>query len=314
MNYAIIIDSSAALPESFIQQRNITILPLNITVDGESFTDPTSEEELLNYYNSGRINVKADIDTRPLSAEEMKAYFLTNIIPNYDVAICQSVSRKLSDVYDNINQVANTIAKDSRKLRDELEIEHPFRITNLNSGTTGAGQGLIAIYAESALSRGMDYNRYKIQVSRFKSLVKGFTVVKDVVYSRNRARLRGQDVVNLPTAVIGKLVGMAPIVLIQNDEVHPPVMQRGFSNAANRLFEYAIEQITNGLYFGCINIGIAGSKDELNNFPSFKALQQKARENNIKIMISVLSLASSINFSPGCIALGIAPKNQDALP
>ncbi len=235
-------------------------------------------------------------------------------MPEYDVAVCQSVAKNLSDVYKNINSVAHSIARDSRKVRNQLGINQPFRITYMSSGTTGAGQGLVAIYAEAALSRGMDYTKYKIQVNRFKSSVKGFTIVKDIVYSRNRARLRGQDVVNLPTAIIGKMVGMAPIILIQGNQVHPPVMQRVFSKSVERLFTYATARIKEELYFDCVNIGIAGSPQELETYPAFHHLRESAQQKGVQVMVSVLTLASSINFSPGCIALGIAPKDQVSLP
>lgn len=92
MKYAIIIDSSAALPEAFVKERSIKILPLNIIINGELTPDYTSEKELLKLYASGRINVKANIDTFPLTPEKMKKYFLEKLCPS---TMLQSVSLSL---------------------------------------------------------------------------------------------------------------------------------------------------------------------------------------------------------------------------
>jgi len=314
MKYAIIVDSTAALPEAFVKERDIKILPLHIHLNGESFPDYTSELKLEEVYDSGQINVKADIATSPLTLEEMKDYFLKNIVPEYDVAVCQSVSKELSVIYENIGTTAHSIARDSRRLRNQLDISTPFRITYMNTGTTGAGQGLVAIFAEAALSKGMEYTNYKTQVNRFTQSVKGFTIVKDIIYSRNRSRTRGLDVVSLPKALFGKVIGMSPIVVVQNDELVPVVMQVGFAKSANRLFNYAIDRIKEGLYFDCINISIAGATKELAKYSAFSQLQEVAKKSRVSLMVGVSTFSSSINYSPGCISMGIAPKNQDAIP
>lgn len=314
MKYTIVLDSSASLPEALVNKRPIQILPLTIYLDGEPTPDYTSQKKLLEIYASGKINVNADIQTSPPTVEEMNEYFLHNIVPHYDVAICQTVSKTISTTYDNISAVANSITLDSRELRDGLGIDHPFRMTYMSTGTTGAGQGLVAIYADTVLSRGMDYNKYKVNVEKFKSVAKGFAVVKDIVYARHRSRQRGVNALSLPTAVIGKAVGLSPIVLNHMDTVTPVALQVGFSKAVNRLFTYALDRINDGLYLKCINISIAGSPSELNRYPAFIKLRDTAKKSGVTLLVGVMSLGTTINFSPGCIALGIAPKNQKAIP
>lgn len=314
MKYAIVIDSSAALPEGFIKDRPIKMLPLMVDIDGEAFPDYTSEKKLLKIYASGKINVRANITTSPPSQEEIKDYFLHDIVPNYDVAICQTVANNVSTTYESISEVAHSIALDSRELRNKLGIDHPFRITYMNTGTTGAGHGLVAVFADVVLSKGMEFGKYKEQVEKFRKVVKGFTVVKDIVYSRHRSRLRGQDVINLPTALIGKAVGLSPIVLIQNNVVDPVTKQVGFSKAVNRLFDYAIDRMEEGLHLNCINVSYAGPPVDLEQYSSFTKLQERAEQAGVILLVGVLSLATAVNFSPGCIALGIAPRNHTAVP
>ena len=314
MKYAIVIDSSAALPESFIKERPIKKLPLIVNIDGEEFPDHTSTKRLLKVYASGKINVKADIQTSPPTQEEIKEFFLKKIVPKYDVAICLIVSKEISPLFDSISAVAHSIAAESKALRDKLGIEHPFRVTYMNTGTAAAGHGLVAVYADVVLSKGMGFAKYKIQVENFKKVAKSFTVLEDIVYSRYRARLRGHDVVPLSTALIGKAIGLAPIALIQNDIVDPVSKQIGFSKAVNRLFDYAIMRIEEGLHLNCINVSYGGPSSDLEEYSSFLELQKKCKQSNVVLLVGVSNLATAVNFSPKSVSLGIAPRNHKAIP
>ena len=61
MSYTIIVDSSAQLPESFIKQRPITVLPVTITLNEQVFQDYRSESKLVELYESGEITVDTEI-------------------------------------------------------------------------------------------------------------------------------------------------------------------------------------------------------------------------------------------------------------
>ena len=108
-----------------------------------------------------------------------------------DYAICQSLSRVASPIFDNFALVSSQISKDARVARNKLGIEQPFRMTSLNSGTTWAGQGLIAIYADIILSKGIELNEYTKVIEKFTKVVRTYAIVRDIFYSRKRAIEKG---------------------------------------------------------------------------------------------------------------------------
>ena len=309
MNYTLVLDSSAAIPEYILKQRPIKMLPMTVRINDEEFPDIIDKTELLKIYASGRVSIDADIDVLTPTPELISSYILDEIVPNYDFAICQTLAKTVSPIYDNLSGVANQIAKDSRIVREKLGIQHPFRMTYMSTGTTIAGQGLLGIYADMILSRGMDYIKYTSQIEKFKKVSKGYLVIKDMVYARHRAKLRGVKTVAMPIAVLGKMVGLAPIALNHNEELKVITLQPSFEKSVNKLLKYARERIKEGLHFQVINITVAGDPKELEQFFEFEQLIKDAKAANVQVLLGVMGLAGSINCGPGAIGLGIAPKD-----
>lgn len=314
MKYTLVLDSSAALPEFVLKSRPITILPITIRIDDKVFPDIVDQEQLIDIYKSGDVSIGADIDVISPNSDLISNFILGEIVPEYDFAICQTISKAVSPIYDNLSAVANNLSKEARVIREGLGVDQPFRMTYLSSGTTVAGQGLLAIYADFVLSRGMEYTQYKTQIGKFKRAAKGYLVIKDMAYARHRAKLRGVKTMALPVAVIGKLVGLSPIALNHDESLTVVGLNTSYQKSANKLFSYARQRLRDGLYFDALNITIAGSPDDLEQFTEYRALKKDAEKAKVKLLVGVMSLSASINCGPGTIGLGIAPKNQAEEP
>jgi len=308
MNYTLVLDSSAAIPEYLLKKRPIKMLPMTVRIDDDEFPDIIDEAKLIEIYQSGKVSVDADIDVFTPEAEHINRFILDEVVPNYDFAICQTLAKTVSPIYDNLSSVAKQIAKDSRDIRESLDINHPFRMTFMSTGTTVAGQGLLGVYADMLLSRGTDYTKYKSQIESFKKVTKGYLVIKDMVYARHRAKLRGVKTVAMPVAFIGKMIGLSPIALNHNEELKVITLQPSYDKSVNKLFKYARDRIKEGLHFQIINITIAGDPKELEAFPEYESLVKEAKVAGVQILVGVMGLAGSINCGPGSIGLGIAPK------
>lgn len=314
MKYTLVVDSVAAIPEKILKTRPIKVLPVVININGKPQADNISEQELINIYSGTELSVKSEISTAPPTPQQISQFILEKVAPYSDYAICQSLSRVTSPIFDNVESVATQISKDARVTRDELGIEHPFRMTYLNTGTTVAGQGLVALYADMLLSRGTEIQEYATTIEKFTKVVKTYMIVRDLLYTRQRAIEKGVKTVGFGTALLGKTVGLTPIVEICNDKTTPISTKRGFDGALERLVEYTIDRIKDGLYIPIVNISYAGDLKDIRNLPVMNKLQDVAVKHKIKLMFGVMGLGSSNVYGPGGFSIGIAPKNQKDKP
>lgn len=317
MSYTIIIDSSAQLPESFIKQRPITVLPLRMSLNGEVFQGHVSEDKLVDIYESGEIAVGSKISSTSIAGEELTRFMVEKIVPNYDTAICQTIAKAHSSTYENYAKSISSILIESRKVRQELSLQRPFRITYTSTGNTSSGQGLVAAYADALLVKGYEYDeysKYKSKIEIFKAFAKTYTTIKDMVYGRQQSKQKGVDSVSYAKALMMNTTGVVPIVCNNDEKTSVIALQPKFEKAVDRIFSYAADRIKEGLYFKTIIVSIADNIGELDNSSGYTKLKSLAEKEGVKILVNVMSLAAASNYGPGSVSLGIAPKNTMAEP
>ncbi len=314
MKFVVVVDSIASIPEFVLSQRPIKVIPVSVSIDGQTVPGETSAQELVRIYNSDKISSGADMFSITPTTEQIYDYIVQEVIPNYDYAVCQSVSKSVSPIYESFKEISGSIQQEARFIRDKLDIEAPFKLGCVNSGTTLAGQGLIAVFADFLFTKTGYSISYIEKLENFKRVCKSFTVVKDTMHARQRAKLKGVETVGLPTALIGKAVGLVPIVLMQNDATSHIAIKLGYKRMVNRVLDYACERVEEGLFFPFINITYGGDLSEVDEFDSYAKLLKIAKKNEVTIFKSVMSLAAGVNYGSRAISLGIAPKNHKAEP
>ena len=314
MNYALVVDSAAALPESILQSDSIFVLPIVINFDGETQDDVISESELIRLYQGNELTVKTKLTTAPPSPEQVKEYLLSKVVPNADNVICLSLSKATSPTFENVKRATEAIADDAREVRAELGIKKPFKIAALNSATTIAGYGLVAIYADRLLSQEKDLDRAAEIVNKFIKVTRTYVIVRDLVYSRNRALQRGVKTIGYSAALLGKTIGLTPIVEITQDKNTPVATIKSFFGALEQIVIYLTQRIEEGLFFNVINISYAGDLQDLFAIASIERLKSVAEQHKVKLLFGVMGLASSTVYGPGAFSVGIAPKNQSDSP
>jgi len=314
MQFTLVVDSVAAIPESILKSRPIKVLPIQININGEIKPDSIDEKGLIELYQGSELSIKSEISTIPPSPDQIKDFILKEVAPYSDYAICQSLSKVTSPVFNNFEMVASQIAKEARELRDGLGKEHPFRMTYLNTGTTLAGQGLVALYADMLISKGAEIQEYSQVIEKFTKAVRTYVIVRDLFYSRKRAIEKGVKTVGFAPALLGKTVGLTPIVEIYNDLTTPVVAKIGFEKSFDSLIRYAIDRIKDGLYIPIVNISYAGDLNDIHQEPIIDELKEVAAKHKVKLLFGVMALGSSTVYGPGGFSIGIAPKNKTDKP
>lgn len=315
MNYALILDSVACLPMAEVTRRKIEIIPLSIIIHGKKYTDTYQESTLIGLHKSGLINVNTKAKTISSTPNEIQNYLLKDIVPKYDVALCQTLGQAYSPIYESYRSVTFKVAQQAHSVRTELGIDRPFQMTCMSSAALAAGQGLLALYSDDLLRAGGSYNKAKVLIEDFKKYVKSFTVVKDPIYTREHAKSKGNETVSYPVAWVADKLNFAPIGNNQNEKVHVvDVKHRGFESSANRVLAYCCDRAAEGLKTPYINVSYAGDPQVVAEFSDFKRLKAVCAKHSITLLLSVMTMGASINLGPGSLSIGIAPEDQSTDP
>lgn len=190
---AILTDSIADLPPSFIDQHQIHVMHLSILFGDMSFIDKLTirPAKLLEYSKGKELPTSSLPD--PKSIENKLSYLKSY----YDHIIVITVSKELSGTYNNISNVIRSLKSDSIHL--------------INSKQNSAAQGLIVMECAKAIEDGSSVEEAIKLTNQQTENSKILVCVKTLDNMIQSGRLSTR------AGKIAKLVGMKPIVTLDKE-------------------------------------------------------------------------------------------------
>lgn len=308
MSSVIIVDSACDLPERVINSNAVRVLPLNLLLGDKQIPDIHTAEERLQMLRDGTLDIKNEVNTAPASREQIIDFLVTQILPNYDFAIVQTISRARSPQYEMWQEVNTTFAAQYRRYRTS---DRNFTLRIMNSGSVFTGQGLMALNTLHLAQQGASRRALLEGSKKAADHLQTYAAPMDVHYLRERARRKGDRSIGFLSAHLGKALNICPIVYGGQDVTESIGTVKGHENAVNRIVSHAMEAIEKGLYTPLISIGYGGALDELERFSAVRDLKGMAGDYGVKVATSVHTVTPIINLGPGTFSLAIAPADQN---
>lgn len=148
MRVRLVVDANCDLPQSFIDENDILILPSSLRLESEIIQDFRDPENMRALYRSGRLNKAYDAESIPLSIDGVREIFLENVVCQYDFAVIQTMMKERSPIFDNVESAMRQVITSYRDRRQQAGIEAPFAVRAVDTRTLFSGQGIVA--AETA--------------------------------------------------------------------------------------------------------------------------------------------------------------------
>ena len=305
MRIGLVVDSGCDLPESFIRQNNIGVLPITIRLGETELVDTHSEEAALEFYRHHIGEKGQDAESVAFSIEQISDTFLGRLVTEFDYVFCQTVMQSRSQIYENATKASFSILSQYHEPRRQAGVEGPFALRVINTGTLFAGQAVVAAETVRLMQQGLDGNEIRKKLDTVLNCVRAYAVPPDLYYVRARARKKGDRSVSLLSAALGSALDIKPILCGYGDETKPVDKVRGFEPAVEKLFAYAVRRVNRGLMSPYLSISYAGELNELKEFSGFQQLQEACQQNGVELLLSVMSVTGGVNLGPGAISLGL---------
>lgn len=311
MSTVIITDSACELPASVENSKSVKLLPINLILGDETVEDSFESKDVLAMLARGEVTTKKYANSDPATKEQMIDFLKSEILPNYDYAIVQTVSSKHSNQYDLWQEVKSSFGPSFRQYRSPER--RNFSLTVIDSGAAYSGQGLVALETIRLARKAKTKREFISQMREFTEYVQSYSAPPDVQYLRQRAVQRGDNTVNAIQAMIGKLLKVSPVIFGMRGEIGLSAQARGHDKAVDIILKHAIATIRKGLRSPFVNISYAGPLEELDKINLFHELKKVASQYDVKVFTSVARLPSLINLGPGSFSLSIAGNDPDFL-
>lgn len=281
MLFEIVTDSSANLPQTFIEENNLHILSLSYYIEDEEFSSyiPGQKNDLNYFYE--KLNSKANIRTSLVNVDKAAAY-MGELMKNKKDILYLGFSSGLSGSFQSVSLAAS-----------DLQETYPdAKICCVDSLGATLGEGLLVYYACKLRSEGKTMEETKAWLEENKLKVCHWFTVDDLFYLKRGGRI------STVAAVFGSALSIKP-VMNMDDEGHLQVYgkARGRKKALDELFKQMKESVKepeNQIF------GIAHADCEEDAL----YMKEKMMELNPKgIMLESLEPVIASHTGPGCIAI-----------
>lgn len=164
---AILTDSIADLPQAFIDENQIYVLPLNIIVDSVVYKDKLTmkADNFYQYLDDYRLNpTSSQPNTKTVER------YLKQVLDHYDEVIGIFVSSKMSGTFNNVNKILNKFDLSNKKIRI------------IDSKRNSVTQGLLVYEAINARDKGLNFEELVQHIEKSIERSEIFVSVKDLKY------------------------------------------------------------------------------------------------------------------------------------
>lgn len=311
MRIGVVVDSACDLPKPFVADNRIEILPISVRIDNQTFIDDRDPGRTMDFYRTHIGDKGHNAETLPFTVDEIRDLFLNRLVVDFDYVLVQTIMKSRSPIYENATKASFAILNGYKQVRKSAGVEGPFALRVMDTQQIFCGQGIIAAETIRLIQSGTPVNRIRQQIDALAPHVYSYATFPDIYYIRERARKKGDHSISWIGATLGTALDIKPIIRGFRGDTHPVAKVRGFENAVEKMFDYAVGQIQNGLLAPYLCISHAGDLEVIKSLPGYDRLEAAAQAAGVTLLPSVMSMTGGVNTGPGTVCIGLAAKAHE---
>jgi DegV family protein with EDD domain len=308
MRIGIVVDSACDLPQQFLQENNIIVLPITVRIGEAVLADHRDEEATLGFLHAHVAERGHEAETTPYTVNQIRDLFLGRLVIDYDHVFCMTITKTRSPIYDNAMQASFAILNDYKPVRQAAGHNSPFALRVIDTQNLFAAQGITAVEAVRMRAAGASVQQIRTRLEDLAAHTHGYMIPRDLYYLRARARTKGDRSVGLLSAALGSALDIKPVLHGYNGNTEPVAKIKGFDNAVEQLFKFSGNRVMSGLMTPTMCLSYGGELAELRALPGYQRLRDICDNNKVDVYESVMSLTGMVNVGKGAVVVGFASE------
>lgn len=224
--FQIISDGSCDLPVELTKEKNIEVVPFYVSFDDEVYLKENVDIGIRDFYQQ-MVDRKGVYPKSSMpSTQDYAEVFLPYARQDMPV-ICICITTKFSGSMQS--------AVNAREL--VLEEYPKARITVINSCVDTVLQGIYVLEAVRLRDAGVSYEEAVTRLEEIKSTGRIFFTVGDMEYLQHGGRI------GKVAAVAGSVLGIRPVITLQNGEIYPSGIGRGRKRTTEKALELLLKYL-----------------------------------------------------------------------
>ncbi|GLQ99578.1 DegV family protein [Dyella mobilis] len=310
MRMGLAIDASCDLPQDFLLQNNIAVMPIAVRVDSSTFKDNRDPAEIERFLGLKLGSRSHSAETEPCSVEDVQKLFLEKLVLENDCVFCLTITATRSPIYDNVVKASFAVLKHYRQVREPAGITGPFLMRVLDTRSLFTGSAPCVVEAVRLMQANETPAAIRERLAYIAENSYGYMLPRDLYYLRARAKKKGDRSVGLFSAVLGSTLDIKPLLRGYRGETSPVGKVRGWEHGCETLFHYAADRVRAGLLVPVMCTAYGGDLAELPKLPGFAKLAQACDECGVTLMQAPMSITGMVNVGEGAVTIGFAAEEH----
>jgi DegV family protein with EDD domain len=311
MRMGLAIDASCDLPQDFLQEHDISVMPIAVRVNGSVFKDDRNPAEIDRFLRLKLGSRSHSAETEPCSVEDVQKLFLEKLVLEKDCVFCLTITATRSPIYDHVVKASFGVLKNYRRVREPAGISGPFLMRVMDTRSLFAGSAPCVIEAARLMKANETPAAIRERLAYIAENSYGYMMPRDLYYLRARAKKKGDRSVGLFSAVLGSTLDIKPLLRGYRGETSPVGKVRGWEHGCETLFGYAADRVRAGLLVPVVCTAYGGDLAELPKLPGFSKLEQACQECNVTSMQAPMSITGMVNVGEGAVCVGFAAEEHN---
>ena len=274
----VVVDSTAYIPKEMLNENDISVISLNVLLDGESYREVDLENEF--FYKKMDESNEIPKSSQP-SIEEMKNVFLSIAKDGYDI-VGIFISSKMSGTYSTAHLVRDIVLEEYPNTNIEL----------IDSRSNCMQMGFSAIQAGRAAKKGESIEKVVEEAKKVINSSRFLFVPETLKYLKKGGRIGSAS------ALFGTILQIKPILTVENGETSVYDKVRTKKKAVEVILKKVLDDMTErGL--GEVIVHHINCEEEGLNLA-------KRLEKELKIPVKIQSIGAIIGLHVGPGSIGVA--------
>ncbi len=274
----VVVDSTAYIPKEMLNENDISVVSLNVLLDGESYREVDLENEF--FYKKMDESNEIPKSSQP-SIEEMKNVFLSIAKDGYDI-VGIFISSKMSGTYSTAHLVRDIVLEEYPNTNIEL----------IDSRSNCMEMGFSAIQAGRAAKKGESIEKVVEEAKKVINSSRFLFVPETLKYLKKGGRIGSAS------ALFGTILQIRPILTVENGETSVYDKVRTKKKAVEVILKKVLDDMTErGL--GEVIVHHINCEEEGLNLA-------KRLEKELKIPVKIQSIGAIIGLHVGPGSIGVA--------
>lgn len=274
----VVVDSTAYIPKEMLNENDISVISLNVLLDGESYREVDLENEF--FYKKMDESNEIPKSSQP-SIEEMKNVFLSIAKDGYDI-VGIFISSKMSGTYSTAHLVRDIVLEEYPNTNIEL----------IDSRSNCMQMGFSAIQAARIAKKGESIEKVVEEAKKVINSSRFLFVPETLKYLKKGGRIGSAS------ALLGTILQIKPILTVENGETSVYDKVRTKKKAVEVILKKVLDDMTErGL--GEVIVHHINCEEEGLNLA-------RRLEKELKIPVKIQSIGAIIGLHVGPGSIGVA--------